>query len=226
MSSLEASVSASVVSVNVGTPRQVELRDRILMTSIFKEPVEGRVPVMRHNLAGDRQSDLRVHGGPHKAVYAYPAEHYRYWSQQLPGMDLPCGMFGENLTTKGLIEDEVRIGDRLRVGTAVLQVTQPRMPCFKLSIRFGRSDMVKLFWQSGRCGIYFSVVAEGDVAAGDAIEIVATAPEGITVGEVIRLYRGDEKSPALLERALRAPLHGSWKADLRERSKQLSLPVG
>ncbi len=205
-----------VLSINVGSPKEVQLGRTTVMTSIFKSPVEGRVELRRHNFAGDRQSDLTVHGGPYKAVYCYPGEHYTHWSEQLPGMQLPYGMFGENLTAEGLIEERVRIGDQFRVGSAVLHVTQPRMPCFKLAVRFGRSDMVKRFWLSGRSGFYFSVVEEGDVAAGDAIELAAAGPEEISVADVVRLYRGDEQSPELLERALRAPLFGSWKHDLRE----------
>jgi MOSC domain-containing protein YiiM len=206
-----------VVSVNVGTPKQVAVKYGSVLTSIFKSPVEGRVAVRRHNIDGDRQSDLTVHGGPSKAVYCYPVEHYRYWKEQLPDMDLPFGAFGENLTTEGITEDTVSIGDQFRVGSALLQVTQPRMPCFKLNLRFGMATMVKKFWQSGRSGIYFSVVEEGDVAAGDLVERVAAGPEEISVAEVVRLYRGDETSAELMERALRAPLAGSWKEELRER---------
>jgi MOSC domain-containing protein YiiM len=205
-----------VISVNVGTPKPVLVRDGTVMTSIFKSPVEGRVAVLRHNLAGDRQADLTVHGGPYKAVYCYPQEHYGYWKEQLPEMELVPGMFGENLTTQGISEGKAYIGDQFRVGSAVLQVTQPRMPCFKLGIRFGRPDMVKRFWRSGLSGIYFSVVEEGDVAAGDTIEKVGQRADGITVADVVALFRGDEKSPELLERALRAPLHGDWKEQLRE----------
>ena len=187
-----------------------------VLTSIFKAPVEGRVEVRRNNLDGDRQSDLTVHGGPYKAVYCYPGEHYTYWSEQLPRYAASVRDVGENLTTEGLVEETVRIGDQFRIGSAVLQVTQPRMPCFKLAVRFGRSDMVKRFWLSGRSGFYFSVVEEGDVAAGDAIELAVAGPEDMSVANVVRLYRGDEQSPELLERALRAPLFGSWKQDLRE----------
>ncbi|MGI9072110.1 MAG: MOSC domain-containing protein [Bryobacteraceae bacterium] len=212
-----------VRSVNIGSPKQVQLRHTKVLTSIFKSPVEGRVAVRRHNIAGDRQADLRVHGGPYKAVYCYPGEHYAFWREQLPGMDLSDGMFGENLTTEGLAEDAVYIGDKFRVGSSVLQVTQPRMPCFKLGIRFGRVDMVKKFWQSGRSGIYFSVVEEGDLAAGDLIERTALGPEAVSVADVVRLYRGDETSSALLERALRAPLFGDWKKELQERRAQLPL---
>ena len=209
--------AARVLSVNVGTPNQVPVTHGTVLTSIFKSPVEGRVAVRRHNIDGDRQSDLTVHGGPYKAVYCYPSEHYPYWKEQLPDRDLPYGMFGENLTTEGITEESVSIGDRFRVGSAVLQVTQPRMPCFKLGIRFGMSSMVKRFWQSGRSGIYFSVVEEGDVAAGELVERIAAGPEEISVADVVRLYRGDETSAELLERALRAPLSGSWKEELRER---------
>ena len=214
-----------ILSVNVGAPRQVPAaHGKTVLTSIFKSPVEGRLAVRRHNVEGDRQSDLTVHGGPNKAVYCYPSEHYAYWKEQLPDHDLSaCGAFGENLTTSGILETDVWIGDQFRAGSAILQVTQPRMPCFKLGIRFNLSTMVKLFWQSGRSGIYFSIVEEGDVAAGDTIERIARGPEQLSVADVVRLYRGDEKSPELLHRALRAPLSGSWKEEIRERSRQLDL---
>lgn len=206
-----------VVSVNVGGPRLVQTMGASILTSIFKSPVEGRVPIRGHNLEGDRQSDLTVHGGPYKAVYAYAVEHYDYWAEQLPGFELSPGMFGENLTTAGLDENVVKIGDRYAFGSAVLQVTQPRMPCFKLALRFGLADMVKRFWQSGRSGIYFSVVKEGDVAAGDRIEKATDGPEEVTVADVVRLYRGGDESQELLERVLRAPLFGGWKREIVER---------
>jgi MOSC domain-containing protein YiiM len=206
-----------ILSVNVGQPRHVELGNSLVLTSIFKSPVEGRVTVRRHNIEGDRQADLTVHGGPNKAVYCYPREHYEYWREQLPDMDLPYAVFGENLTTEGLTEDAVFIGDQFRVGSAILQVTQPRMPCFKLAIRFGRADMVKLFWNSGRPGVYFSIVEGGDLAAGDTIERVLKGRESVSVADVVRLYRGDETDPELLARALRSPLSGGWKEELRER---------
>jgi len=203
--------------VNVGAPRQVPFNGGTVLTSIFKSPVEGRRAVRAHNIEGDRQSDLTVRG-PGKAVYCYPSEHYSYWKAQLPGSDLSVyGTFGENLTTEGILETEVVIGDVFRVGTAILKVTQPRMPCFKLGIRFNLGTMVKLFWKSGRSGIYFSIVEEGDVAAGDSIERLARGPEQITVSDVVRLYRGDETSPELFQRAMRAPLSGSWKQEIRER---------
>ncbi len=208
----------SILSVNVGQPRQVQWLATATLTSIFKSPVEGRRAVRRHNIDGDRQSDLTVHGGPNKAVYCYPSEHYAYWRERLPDHDLSVyGNFGENLTTEGLLETDVFIGDVFRAGTAVLKVRQPRMPCFKLGIRFNLATMVKLFWQSGRSGIYFSIVEEGNVAAGDSIERIARGPEEITISDVVRLYRGDETSPELLARAMRAPISGSWKEEIRER---------
>lgn len=206
-----------VVSVNVGGPRLVQTKGAAILTSIFKSPVEGRVPIRGHNLEGDRQADLTVHGGPYKAVYAYAVEHYDYWAEQLPGFELTPGIFGENLTTAGLDENVVKIGDRYGFGSAVLQATQPRMPCYKLALRFGLADMVKRFWQSGRSGIYFSVVKEGDVGAGERIEKVADGPEEVTVADVVRLYRGDDESQELLERVLRAPLFGGWKREIVER---------
>src|SRR5437016_3424662 len=180
-----------VVSINVGLPREVEWRGKTVRTSIFKEPVAGRVRVERLNVEGDRQSDLTVHGGADKAVYAYPAEHYAFWREDLPGMDLPWGAFGENFTTEGLIEDSVRIGDQLRVGSAEFVVTQPRMPCFKLGIRFGRPEMVKLVLRSGRTGFYFAVLTEGEVGAGDSMELLERDEHNIPVADIVNLYRGD-----------------------------------
>src|SRR5262245_25306653 len=147
-----------VVSVNVGLPREVEWKGRVVTTGIFKTPVAARVALRALNLEGDRQADLTVHGGADKAVYAYPSEHYPFWRRELPGLDLPCGAFGENLTTEGLDEAEVRIGDRFRVGTAEVRVTQPRIPCYKLGIRLGRDDIVERFLWSGRSGFYLAVL--------------------------------------------------------------------
>jgi len=157
-----------LLSVNVGLPREVKWNGRVIRTSIFKAPVEGRVRVRKLNLDGDQQSDLSVHGGIDKAVYVYPSEHYSFWHEHLPAADLPWGAFGENFTTEGALEDTtVHIGDRFRVGSAAFVVTQPRMPCFKLGIRFGRGDIIKRFLRSGRNGFYFAVAEEGEVVAGD-----------------------------------------------------------
>jgi MOSC domain-containing protein YiiM len=188
----------TVLSVNVGLPRTVEWEGASVRTSIFKKPVQGAVRIRQHNLAGDEQADLSVHGGTHKAVYLYPSEHYAYWRADLG--DLESGAFGENLTTTGLTEDSLRIGDRLRVGTAELVVTQPRLPCFKLGIRFGRADMVKRFLRSGRTGFYLAVECEGDVRAGDAITVVERAAESVTVAEVVSLYQTDRPDRELLRR--------------------------
>ena len=207
-----------VVSINVGLPREVEWRGKTVRTSIFKEPVAGRVRVERLNVEGDRQSDLTVHGGADKAVYAYPAEHYAFWREDLPGMDLPWGAFGENFTTEGLIEDSVRIGDQLRVGSAEFVVTQPRMPCFKLGIRFGRPDMVKRFLHSGRTGFYLAVAREGEVAASDVVSLVARNDHAITVADIVGLYTADATNQDLLRRAAELPaLPEGWREYFRKR---------
>lgn len=172
-----------VVSVNVGGPREVEWHGHIVETSIWKLPVEGRVHAAGINLAGDLQSDRTVHGGASKAVYVYPSEHYEFWRGELPEMNLPWGAFGENLTTEGLLENEVLIGDVMRIGSAEFGVTQPRMPCFKLGIRFGDDRMVRRFWLSRRSGFYFTILREGDVGAGDEIEIVRRGP-GLSIADV------------------------------------------
>jgi MOSC domain-containing protein YiiM len=207
-----------LLSVNVGLPREIDWNGRIVRTSIFKAPVQGRVRVARLNLEGDQQSDLSVHGGIDKAVYAYPSEHYPFWHQELPGKDLPWGVFGENLTTEGLLEEEVQIGDRLLVGSAELVVTQPRMPCYKLAIRFGRPDIIKRFLQSGRSGFYFAVLKEGEVAAGDSIELLERDEHNIPVADVVNLYRGDASNQELLRRVSELPsLPNSWREYFRKR---------
>jgi len=211
-------LSGQLVSVNVGLPREVDWHGRVVRTSIWKEPVDGAVRVGAVNLDGDQQSDLSVHGGTEKAVYVYPREHYEYWKQELPGRDLSWGAFGENLTTEGLLEPDVRIGDRLRIGSAEFLVTQPRMPCFKLGVRFGRDDMVKRFLRSGRSGFYLAVVREGDVKRGDAIEFAERDDHGVTVADIASLYARDMDNEDLLRRAVAVPaLPESWKEYLRER---------
>jgi MOSC domain-containing protein YiiM len=207
-----------LVSVNVGLPREVAWHGRLVRTSIWKHPVEGLVHVSSLNLEGDKQSDLSVHGGPEKAVYAYPCEHYEYWRRELPATDLAWGTFGENFTTEGLLEPEIRIGDRIRVGSAEFLVTQPRMPCFKLGVRFGHDDMVKRFLHSGRPGFYLAVVREGEVARGNSIEFVGRDEHGVTVADIASLYARDRDNQDLLRRAVDVPtLPESWKAYLRKR---------
>ncbi len=207
-----------VLSVNVGLPREVALDNGRLLTSIFKAPVSGRVAVREHNLAGDQQSDLTVHGGRAKAVYAYPHEHYAFWQEQLPDVELKPGHFGENLTIDGLLEDHVHVGDRLKVGTAELVVTQPRLPCFKLALRFSRADMLRRFQKSGRSGFYVAVHAEGDVAAGDAIEILERHPAAVSITELLHVYFDDGVDPARLREIMAIPaLSDAWRAEFQER---------
>jgi len=180
-----------VVSINVGRPREVlDLRGRSVLTSIWKWPVEGPVRVRAENLEGDEQSDLSVHGGRDKSVYLYPHEHYDYWRRELPDAPLPLGVFGENLTTEGLLETEVHVGDRLRIGSAEFMVTQPRTPCFKLQIRFGREDMIKRFLQAGRSGLYVAVLRQGVIDTGDAITLVQGEPAGITIAAAAAIRAG------------------------------------
>jgi MOSC domain-containing protein YiiM len=189
-----------VVSVNVGLPCTMRWKGSDVTTGIFKQPVTGRMPIRRLNLDGDRQADLTVHGGAAKAVYAYPLEHYAFWREEL-GEELPHGAFGENLTVEGLpLEQEVAVGDRFRVGSAELVVTQPRLPCYKLALRFGREEMVKRFLRSGRTGYYLAVLVEGDVAAGDTIETVARHPARIPVAEITRVYANDRDDLVAIER--------------------------
>src|SRR5215472_7629178 len=164
-----------VLSVNVGMPLTVQWKGKPVSTGIFKEPVSGRIKLRTLNFDGDGQADLSAHGGPDKAAYAYPVEHYAYWQRELPDMTLPWGIFGENLTTEGLPDDTLQLGARLRIGSAEVMVTQPRLPCYKLGLKFGRDDMVKRMLASGRQGIYFKVVTEGEVAAGDPIVLLDAA---------------------------------------------------
>ena len=201
-----------IISVNVGLPRLVLRDDEPVSTGIFKEPVTGRVMMRTLNLDGDRQADLSVHGGPHKAVYIYPSEHYDFWKQELPGMDLPWGVFGENLTTTGLFETEINIGDKFRIGTGEVMVTQPRMPCYKLGIRFGRADMVKRFLISERSGFYVSVLKEGEVGAGDEFQLLEKNTSGVRVVDITRLFSTDKGNVDLMRRAIATEgLTESWR---------------
>ena len=213
-----------VISVNVGRPRLVVWNQQPVSTGIYKLPVEGRVMLRRLNFDGDRQADLTVHGGPTKAGYAYPAEHYTYWREELPGTELPWGMFGENLTTEGLNESTVNIGDRFRVGSAEVMVTEPRMPCYKLGIKFGRSDILKRFLASGRSGFYFSVLREGEVGAGDEIELIARDQNNLTVADITRVYARDKDDVETLRRAIaHEALPESWREHFRKQLAKMHL---
>jgi len=216
-----------VISVNVGLPRTVQWKGRAVSTGIFKEPVSGRLPLRTLNFDGDRQADLSVHGGPDKAVYVYPAEHYAYWHRELPDTALPWGMFGENLTTEGLPEDDtLQIGDRFRVGSAELVVTQPRLPCFKLGLKFGRDDIVKRFLASGRLGFYFRVVAAGEVAAGDPVRLVERASGSVAVAEITRLYAREKDDLEGLRRIVAVTaLPEDWRGYFKEQIEEIAAPV-
>src|ERR1700743_1208312 len=172
-----------LISVNCGLPKQFIWHGTTVTTSIFKEPVKGRVALRKLNLDGDKQSDLTVHGGEHKAVYCYPVEHYDYWRKKLPGRDLPYGSFGENFTTRGLTEESVHLGDRFAINDAEVVVTQPRLPCYKLGVRFGSDEMVKKFLASRRTGFYVAVTREGNVAAGDEITSVVQNASRISIAD-------------------------------------------
>jgi len=191
-----------IVSVNVGLPRKVLWHDREILTSIFKSPVNGPVMAHRLNLDGDRQSDLINHGGHFKAIYAYPLEHYDFWRSELPGVELTWGSFGENVTVEGMREQDTYIGDVFRIGQALLMVTQPRIPCYKLGIRLGRDDIVARFLASNRSGIYFSVVEEGFLAIGDAVERIQLDEERISVTEINRAVADGGDHLSIMRRAL------------------------
>jgi MOSC domain-containing protein YiiM len=213
-----------VVSVNVGLPREVVRGDDIVRTGIYKKPIDDRVAVRRLNLAGDGQADLSVHGGPDKAVYAYPFENYAYWRAQFPEREFPFGIFGENLTLEGLTEDVVHIGDELRLGSSLLAVTQPRLPCFKLGIRFGDPSIVPRFLAGNRPGYYLAVLEEGEIGAGDDVEVVRRDEARLKVTELFHLMVHDKTNRELMQRALRvrhlaAQLRNKFERRLNEERK-------
>jgi MOSC domain-containing protein YiiM len=212
-----------IISVNVGAPRIIMSNGDAVSTGIFKNPVAGRVMLRTLNLEGDRQADLSVHGGPSKAVYVYPSEHYDYWKRELPEMKLPWGMFGENFTTAGLIESEINIGDKFRVGSAAVMVTEPRMPCYKLAIRFGRADIIKRFLASGRTGFYLAVRQEGEVGAGDSIDLIEKSKDSLRVSDITALYTHEKHNVGLLRRAMEVEaLPESWKDYFQHRLEKLT----
>jgi MOSC domain-containing protein YiiM len=210
-------------SVAVGKPRVVQWLGRDVRTSIFKSPVAGRIPVRRHNLEGDRQSDLRVHGGEFKAVYAYAAESYDWWKTAL-GHDLEPAAFGENLTIRDFDEESIAIGDVFRVGDAELEAAAPRLPCYKLGLRFGDARMVQRFAAAGRWGIYFRVVREGLLEAGDALEQIHSDPTGLAVYEVARVFLTDRDDRGVIERlAAHERLDPSWRSHFAEKLRDPDL---
>ncbi len=201
-----------LVSLNVALPHLVEYKGEPVATGIFKEPVQGPVMLRTLNLDGDRQADLSVHGGVSKAVYAYPSEHYQFWKKEFPDMELPYGMFGENLTTEGMFEDTVNVGDRFGIGEAELMITEPRLPCYKLGIKFGRPDILKRFLQSRRTGFYFAVLKEGEVKAGDEIVSISRDGNDIAISDITRLYAFEKDDQATLRRVVKLEaLSESWR---------------
>jgi MOSC domain-containing protein YiiM len=212
-----------IISLNVGLPRLVLRDGEPVSTGIFKEPIDGRVMMRTLNLDGDRQADLSVHGGPSKAVYVYPAEHYDSWKRELPEMNLPWGMFGENFTTTGLLETEINIGDKFRIGTAEVMVTQPRMPCYKLGLKFGRPDIIKRFLQSERTGFYLAVLKEGEVGTGDEFEPLARDANDVRVSDITRLYTREKHNAKLLRRAIEVEaLPESWRGYFQHQLEKLT----
>jgi MOSC domain-containing protein YiiM len=201
-----------ILSVNVGLPMEVTSQGKLVSTGIFKKPVKAPIMLRALNLDGDGQADLTVHGGATKAVYAYPSEHYDYWRDELPGVDLSWGMFGENFTTEGLLEESVYIGDRFQIGDTEVTVTEPRMPCYKLGIKFGRPDIIKRFLASRRTGFYFAVVRGGMVGAGDAIELIGREQKEVSVADITRLYAFEKDDLKTLRRAVEVEaLPENWK---------------
>ena len=212
-----------LVSVNVGLPRDVYWQGKTVTTGIFKEPVNSPIMLNTLNLVGDKQADLSVHGGLDKAVYAYPIEHYEFWRGELPDIDFSAGVFGENFTTEGIIEDSVLIGDRYRIGEAEVIVTQPRLPCYKLGIRFGRADMVKKFLASRRTGFYLGVLREGVVEAGNKIELIGREERTVSVADITRIYALEREDMRTLELAVEVEaLPEKWKEYLRKRIEKLN----
>ena len=211
-----------LVSVNVSKPRDVTAHGRTIRTGIFKEPVAGRVFMRALNIDGDGQASLKVHGGIHMAVYAYPHEHYEFWARELGRNDLRSGQFGENLTVTGLLEEEVHIGDRFRIGAAVVEVTQPRVPCSKLAFKMNLPQFPKQFLASGRSGFYLRVLEEGEIGAGDRIERVHVDAGRVTVRQVNWLVHFDKKNAGLARRAVRiAALSPEWRERIAEQLAKL-----
>ncbi len=207
-----------LLSLNVGRPRLIVYKGATINTGIFKQPVPGRVALRTLNLDGDQQADLSVHGGPYKAVYAYPSEHYEYWRKELAEDNLPWGMFGENFTTEGFAEDDLHVGDRYRIGSSIVMVRQPRVPCYKLAAKFKRDEILQQFLLSGRSGFYLSVEQEGEVGPGDSFELLSQNDSGVTISEMNSLFFKDKYNRKLLQKAIATPaLPDEWREYFRPR---------
>lgn len=202
-----------IISVNVGLPIKVNFGREVVTTGIFKNPIQHRVKLNKLNLEGDKQADLTVHGGINKAVYAYPSEHYIFWKEEIKDFEYSWGTFGENLTTEGLFEDIVRIGDQFKIGSTKVMATQPRMPCYKLGIRFGRMDVIKKFLESGKSGIYFKVIKEGEIGINDTVKLIKKNNNDITIKNIVEMVTKDEiENIELMEKTIQVPeLPTGWK---------------
>ena len=208
---------AKLISLQVGLPRTLTRDGQKVITGIYKAPIAKRTQLHWTNLEGDKQADLINHGGQDKAVYAYPSEHYPYWNKELASSDLPWGAFGENFTTAGLLEDTVCLGDRFTIGAAEVVVTQPRIPCYKLSMKFDRKDMAERFLASRRSGFYLRVLREGEVGPGDEIALAHHDENDVSISDALRIHLHEPGASELIRRALRVEyLSAAWRADLRQ----------
>lgn len=215
-----------LLSVNVSLPKEIPHMGKTTMTGIFKEPVSGRIMFRSLNLDGDGQADLKGHGGIYKAAYAYSTENYEYWKRELERTDFTFGQFGENFTVEGMPDDAVCVGDQFRVGGALVEVTQPRVPCFKLGIRMGMAQFPKMFLASGRPGFYLRVLEEGEVGAGDMVERVTNDPEHMTVRGINNLLYFDQKNVEGVKKALRIrALSPGWRGSFEERLAKAGITV-
>jgi len=211
-----------VISVNVGLPIKVNFGKEIVNTAIFKNPIKHRIKLYKLNLEGDKQADLTVHGGTDKAVYSYPSEHYKFWKKEIKDFEYSWGTFGENLTTEGLVEDVVNIGDKFRIGSAKVVATQPRMPCYKLAVRFGRMDIIRRFMESERSGIYFKVAQEGEIGVEDKIELIKSDENKVTIRDIVRLQTNGGIDTEMMNRAIKVKdLPDGWRNYLMEKLTKL-----
>ncbi len=207
-----------LISINVSLAREVHYQGRTVSTGIFKKPITGAVQVSKLGLQGDQQADLSVHGGIDKAVYLYPNEHFNFWSDQYPQREFSAGLFGENLTTIGLLESEINVGDILRIGDVEFMVTIPRMPCFKLGIKMGDPGFIKAFLEANRSGFYLKVLKEGIIEADQPVAVTGGDGYGLKIAEVSRLYTLEKDNQTLLEKAVNAPnLTSKWKEFFQSR---------
>ncbi|QCK14197.1 MOSC domain-containing protein [Mangrovivirga cuniculi] len=210
-------------SIFVGKPKEVMYNGKIISTGIFKNEISGAVKVNKYNLEGDKQADLTVHGGENKAVYAYPVEHYEFWKKIRPDLQFEPGVFGENLSVSGLFEGEVNVGDQYKIGTAVLSVTTPRLPCFKLGIRMNDTKIIKDFMDAERSGFYFKVIKEGVINPGDKIELIHQDSYGLTICDLVKLHTTEKTNSELLLKAIEAPeLQDDWKEKFAEKLNELN----